>query len=238
MAATGPATAISSASAASSTAAVAAMSNDGGGMARGANYFFGFLITFVALLLIFVGCGVGTRRRARNRGAAFMLDWSVPNVAPLEPRFYEGYLEKPHGEHVWADVMPVSATILRPQADEPASSSTSGPPPPPPRSPWRTWLDRVRRRPPHRSASSEARHSEDADRKASQRRPATPPPADETMQITMMIAMPAPPRHPNDTTPDDERPLDEYQLGVLQAPWRSPLPPSPPPPRQSTGASS
>ncbi|TFK32329.1 hypothetical protein BDQ12DRAFT_692628 [Crucibulum laeve] len=42
------------------------------GVARGANYFFGFLITFVALLLIFVGCGIGTRRRiVARRNTAF-----------------------------------------------------------------------------------------------------------------------------------------------------------------------
>ncbi|KIK98903.1 hypothetical protein PAXRUDRAFT_823324 [Paxillus rubicundulus Ve08.2h10] len=28
-----------------------------------ANYFFGFIITFVVLLLLFVGCGIGSRRR-------------------------------------------------------------------------------------------------------------------------------------------------------------------------------
>ncbi|KAF9225887.1 hypothetical protein BS17DRAFT_815566 [Gyrodon lividus] len=28
-----------------------------------ANYFFGFIVTFVVLLLLFVGCGVGSRRR-------------------------------------------------------------------------------------------------------------------------------------------------------------------------------
>ena len=35
----------------------------------GANYFFGFLITFVGLLIVFIICGIGSRRRlARRRG--------------------------------------------------------------------------------------------------------------------------------------------------------------------------
>lgn len=44
-------------------------------MQRGASYFFGFLITFVVLLLIFVGCGVVSRRRfAARRRARFEWD--------------------------------------------------------------------------------------------------------------------------------------------------------------------
>jgi hypothetical protein len=68
-------------------------------MQRGASYFFGFLITFVVLLLIFVGCGVVSRRRfsARQRARfewdmepwAEMMDGGVGYVAPvlLEKRF-------------------------------------------------------------------------------------------------------------------------------------------------------
>ncbi|PPQ84135.1 hypothetical protein CVT25_003346 [Psilocybe cyanescens] len=52
--------------------------DDGGLQQRGANYFFGFLITFVVLLLVFVACGIGSRRRllaGRQRaGGVFGLD--------------------------------------------------------------------------------------------------------------------------------------------------------------------
>ncbi|PFH45394.1 hypothetical protein AMATHDRAFT_88828 [Amanita thiersii Skay4041] len=41
--------------------------NSDGGRSRGASYFFGFLIAFIALLLFFIGCGVGARRRLLNR---------------------------------------------------------------------------------------------------------------------------------------------------------------------------
>ena len=36
-------------------------------MTRGANYFFGFLVTFIVVLLLFVACGIGSRRRAAAR---------------------------------------------------------------------------------------------------------------------------------------------------------------------------
>ncbi|KAL1691961.1 hypothetical protein GGG16DRAFT_90769 [Schizophyllum commune] len=227
MAATDAATTVSSASPSTissttaATAASAMSSSDDGGMARGANYFFGFLITFVALLLIFVGCGVGTRHRRMRGGTGFMFDWNTPAEVPKEePRLYEGYLEKAQGDLAWVDVMPVSATILRPKADEPVSSSSSESRPPP----RRTWLDRLRRRATPPPDVPAARPSEDIERKARRPRTPSPPPPDETLQITMMIAMPTPPRPPNDTTPDEQRGLDEYQLGVLQKPWRAPPP--------------
>lgn len=65
-------------------------------MQRGANYFFGFLITFVALLLIFVGCGVGSRRRTAARRRAMMLngmdgwgDGTGAGITQTEPSFWE-----------------------------------------------------------------------------------------------------------------------------------------------------
>ena len=70
--------------------------NSGGGssMQRGANYFFGFLITFVILLLIFIGCGIGTRRRFAQRRALFLatLDpqWGMPKeILPPRPSLFE-----------------------------------------------------------------------------------------------------------------------------------------------------
>ncbi|KAL1739648.1 hypothetical protein HDZ31DRAFT_68725 [Schizophyllum fasciatum] len=231
MAASDAATPTNPTAPATSASAASAMSSDSGdGMARGANYFFGFLITFVALLLIFVGCGVGTRHRRMRGASGFMFDWNAPSEAPKrEPRMYEGYLEKAQGELAWVDVMPISATILRTRADEPAAPSSSGRPEPA----RRRWLDRLLRRPAPPSEAAPARPSADVEGKARRPRPPSPsppPPPDETLQITMMIAMPTPPRPPHDTTPDDERGLDEYQLGVLQKPWRAPAPHAEPPP--------
>jgi len=91
-------------------------SNDSGAMQRGANYFFGFLITFVALLLIFVGYGVGTRRRfaARRRAA-----WAA-NFGPWgdgegsmtdqpQPAFWEPFLTT--GGDKWSTML-VSAGLV------------------------------------------------------------------------------------------------------------------------------
>ena len=79
----------------------------GGGMAtRGANYFFGFLITFVVLLLIFVGCGIGSRRRflARRRDGMFdgLDPWGQPRrEEQKEPVFYEHPIGEPIIEDKW-----------------------------------------------------------------------------------------------------------------------------------------
>jgi len=61
-------------------------SNSGGNTQRGASYFFGFLITFVVLLLIFVGCGVVSRRRFSARQRA-RFEW---NMEPWAERTREG----------------------------------------------------------------------------------------------------------------------------------------------------
>jgi hypothetical protein len=78
---------------------------------HGANYFFGFLITFVGLLIIFIICGIGSRRRfarvARRRG----LDGAFEPLGcfrKLEggespPQFYDPSLVV--GEDTWSSLM-------------------------------------------------------------------------------------------------------------------------------------
>ena len=83
--------------------------DDSGGMARGANYFFGFLITFIVLLVLFVACGVGSRRRFVARRDATMMaqlePWAPDEPGGLfkEPTIHETWLvvEKKKG---WADM--------------------------------------------------------------------------------------------------------------------------------------
>ena len=70
---------------------------DGGssfGSSGGANYFFGFLFLFAVILLILVGCGIGTRRRLLSRRAnplTSLEPWSSSNpggeITP--PKFHE-----------------------------------------------------------------------------------------------------------------------------------------------------
>jgi len=46
-------------------------SSSGSGSQNGSNYFFGFIATFIVLLLIFVSCGIGSRRRSRFVASAW-----------------------------------------------------------------------------------------------------------------------------------------------------------------------
>ncbi|KDR80211.1 hypothetical protein GALMADRAFT_242504 [Galerina marginata CBS 339.88] len=111
--------------------------SSGGGDAlqqKGANYFFGFLITFVVLLLVFVGCGIGSRRRyLARRQAAFlggMDPWGTVRLDGAEqpqPVLFEQRFEEPVVEKRWTQTMPLSVTLLRRVKDEP--SADDRPPP-------------------------------------------------------------------------------------------------------------
>lgn len=76
---------------------------------RGANYFFGFLITFVVLFLIFVGCGIGSRRRllAERREAGLLTEWGTPwsDVDQKRPAFHEFALGVPVRVDQWEYIM-------------------------------------------------------------------------------------------------------------------------------------
>ncbi|KIJ61594.1 hypothetical protein HYDPIDRAFT_31199 [Hydnomerulius pinastri MD-312] len=98
-----------------------------------ANYFFGFIITFVVLLLLFVGCGVGSRRRF----AFIRTAWDDRLLAQDEddrgvlgerrrrgrgrrlvhPVFWETWvypgLAKGGGAVSWETVQPISAAFVR-----------------------------------------------------------------------------------------------------------------------------
>jgi hypothetical protein len=84
---------------------------DNGGMQRGASYFFGFLITFVVLLLLFVGCGVVSRRRfAARRRAHFefnMQPWAERvggDVGYVPPVLLEKYVMRASDGSHWKDL--------------------------------------------------------------------------------------------------------------------------------------
>jgi len=85
--------------------------NNSGGQ-RGASYFFGFLITFVVLLLIFVGCGVVSRRRFSARQRA-RFEWNMEpwaertgeGVGYVPPVLVEKYLASTeYGLSLWKDM--------------------------------------------------------------------------------------------------------------------------------------
>jgi len=85
--------------------------NDNDVMAqRGSNYFFGFLITFIILFLIFVGCGIASRRRllrARGENALVGDPWGMlrPNVEQKRPTFYDYPLASPTKVDHWEKIM-------------------------------------------------------------------------------------------------------------------------------------
>ncbi|KAJ4000716.1 hypothetical protein F5050DRAFT_1729461 [Lentinula boryana] len=60
-------------SASTTTSSSSSDNNNGGIPSKGANYFFGFLITFIVLLSFFICCGFGTRRNLARRRA--LLAW-------------------------------------------------------------------------------------------------------------------------------------------------------------------
>jgi hypothetical protein len=75
---------------------------------RGANYFFGFLVTFVVLFLIFVGCGIGSRRRFLNERRNGLTDaWGMPrsDAEQKRPEFYEYALGVPVKVDQWEYIM-------------------------------------------------------------------------------------------------------------------------------------
>lgn len=81
-----------------------------GNTPRGASYFFGFLITFVGLLIIFIVCGIGSRRRfgrRRERGVNGAFEAGRFSNSKLEvagaPQFYERPFVM--GEDRWSSMM-------------------------------------------------------------------------------------------------------------------------------------
>ncbi|KIM46752.1 hypothetical protein M413DRAFT_7503 [Hebeloma cylindrosporum] len=96
---------------------------------RGANYFFGFLIAFVVLFLIFVGCGIGSRRRllAERREGSFTDAWGMSryDAEQKRPTFYEYPLGVPVRVDQWEDIMPLSAVLWRRPPKEPSEDAES-----------------------------------------------------------------------------------------------------------------
>ncbi|KXN85834.1 hypothetical protein AN958_10720 [Leucoagaricus sp. SymC.cos] len=93
----------------------------GGGMQRGASYFFGFLITFVVLLLIFVSCGVVSRRRFSARQRA-RFEWDMEpwaermggGVGYVPPVLLEKTFMVAKDQSGWKDLIPLAALVMSP----------------------------------------------------------------------------------------------------------------------------
>ncbi|KAJ3987834.1 hypothetical protein F5890DRAFT_659576 [Lentinula detonsa] len=126
-----------------STTTSSSSSDNGGIPSKGANYFFGFLITFIVLLSFFICCGFGTRRNLARRRA--LLAWGqgdsdsvigrdgqlnesdIPTL--FEPRFLKG-----DSDPYWLSVQPLTAKKI---AVSSSSNNHVQPPLLPPPSPIR-----------------------------------------------------------------------------------------------------
>ncbi|KAJ7188185.1 hypothetical protein C8R46DRAFT_1205375 [Mycena filopes] len=161
------------------------------------SYFFGFLVAFIAFLMVFLSLGVIARRR-RMRLMRDLLMYGddapeIPNTAPLmwEPSFVEARSELCN----WRDVMPLSTVVVQREVvddkalvdEEPATPT--GP---------RNLLVKFFGFPPK------------------PRRKPTPKKIriTEAMNIAVMIEMPQEP-----ATLKAEEEGHEYHIGTLRVPW-------------------
>ncbi|KIY68694.1 hypothetical protein CYLTODRAFT_410231 [Cylindrobasidium torrendii FP15055 ss-10] len=207
---------MSSSSATTSATATASatappMPTDSGGsdISRTSNYFFGFLITFMGLLLLFLVCGWRSRRRLRQQqiidldalaGMPGFLSLGQPMQEWQKPTLWEPRLETTQGaEAVWAGIQPLS--VSNTIETVPATAHQR-----PCRLPSRNL----------NAINGLSLPSWGPPAKKKQEEPPDTPPATKatTLQVAVIISMP----HP----PDDrlDAPIPEYQVGVSQRPWQ------------------
>ncbi|KAJ3513005.1 hypothetical protein NLJ89_g3189 [Agrocybe chaxingu] len=220
----------------------------GADSSRGANYFFGFLITFVLLLLIFAGCGLGSRRRMffsrRFQNADAFGPWTtygddgIGRGEIVEPVVYEKAFEKAEetGDK-WADLKPLSATLIRRPRDPSDATSLQKPslpedPPPNPADSDPTSTS---------STPAEIHRRLPAWLPGRKKKPPSEPPTagpediPETIQVAFLIVMPSmasssmhAPKMPTDEEKaaavrerEREFEMPEYQIGMATVPWKT-----------------
>ncbi|KAJ7924861.1 hypothetical protein B0H13DRAFT_2314944 [Mycena leptocephala] len=108
-------------------------------LASGANYFFGFLIAFIAFLFVFLSLGLLARRRRMRLMRDFMLygpdDSDLPNILQTEPVMWEPlYAEAKasYGAKLWC---PLSTSLVRREVLD-DKTPAEVPPPRPSRNPF------------------------------------------------------------------------------------------------------
>ncbi|KAK0458951.1 uncharacterized protein EV420DRAFT_341436 [Desarmillaria tabescens] len=184
---------------------MSSIATDTGSMSKGANYFFGFLIAFVAILFVFIGCGMATRRRyQRRRGLIFNLDdlqgmpglfGSRQQLVGEKPIMWEPWVVK-HDDYSWSTIQPLSAS----RSNKPCPKTIPRPAPIrlPSRNPTAihglslpTWAP--------------------ADSEVEKEAPSPEESVPSTLQISLLISMPG--------QPLDNPTFTEYQIGVARLPW-------------------
>ncbi|KAF8814662.1 hypothetical protein BYT27DRAFT_7249710 [Phlegmacium glaucopus] len=179
---------------------------------RGANYFFGFLIAFVGIIMILFVCGIGSRWRVASRREG------VTNFRPFRsisndksegpPQFYECPFVI--GEDKWSNLMPLSASICKNEENgSDLFAHDLEELPPAPRS--------TRCLTCHVFPSFFLPNWSCIHHKNPQTRHDPDPP--ETIQIAIMIVMPYKPQN-HDQPPKKLDHLPESQIGDISLPWR------------------
>jgi len=201
--------------------------NDNDVMAqRGSNYFFGFLITFIILFFIFVGCGIASRRRllrARGENALVGDPWGMlrPNVEQKRPTFYDYPLAAPTKVDHWEKIMPLSATLLKGNSktslDETGDSPRSFSPP---NSDLEAAADGHAT--PYRIFPGFSLHQWMARRRDPPEREKETYDSPEALNIAVVIAMPCSPKDRRRTLGyTDFVRLTERQFGTTIVPWHT-----------------
>ncbi|KAJ6593948.1 hypothetical protein B0H19DRAFT_1092990 [Mycena capillaripes] len=184
------------------------------GLSPGTNYFFGFLIAFIAFLFVFLSLGLLARRRRMRLMRDFLLygpdDSGLPNISQTEPMMWQPSYTDAKGQ-LWSNIMvcslvcedakhyicnepqPLSTSLVQREAVDDKTPKEV----PPPRLSRNLFFLFRKPRPP------------DGPRKIL---------VTEGMNIAVMINMPQAP----EVLEEDDR--HEYQIGVLRVPWKDEIP--------------
>jgi len=162
----------------------------------GTNYFFGFLVAFIAFLFIFLSLGLLARRRRTRLIREFLMygpdEDGNPRIPQTEPVLWQPAYTDAKGAR-WADIMPLSSSLVR--RDVVDEKTPAEEPPRPSRIPLLVYIGIMTRKP-QQTAPTKIKVT-------------------EAMDIAVVINMPRPPDAPLE---EDEPP--ECQIGTLKVPWK------------------
>ncbi|KAF8137437.1 hypothetical protein EV363DRAFT_663608 [Boletus edulis] len=209
-----------------------------------ANYFFGFVITFIVLLLLFVGCGIGSWRRFRPIGAAWEERFQEMESSRFSTRKRgRRRLVRPVLSELWTHPQVVlhptpvdSSNKARWEGVQPIAAAFVWS-----RSSLSAYARRLNTATTRRASPTPGRDNDDSvrgvvatlrsymlfRRPRCDHPPKPPPivrPPPEAIQVAVMIAMPSPassrslahgPRWVGHPS------VEEYQIGVVRMPWPS-----------------
>ncbi|KAJ7243936.1 hypothetical protein C8J57DRAFT_1525230 [Mycena rebaudengoi] len=164
-------------------------------LTSGTNYFFGFLIAFIAFLFIFLSLGVAGRRRRIRRRRDILLygpddDGGATRIPQTEPVMWQPQYANAPSEQ-WGELMPLSSSVLMREVID--TKVPIAAPARPSRNPFVVYFGFPAMKPSRKGL----------------RKIKVP----QALQVAVMISMPKPPE-------DGEDGRNEYQIGLVQVPWK------------------